>query len=119
MCARVDVYVWMRWGVHGRVCKDEVVYKVVYKLGKEKLSMKVCACMCGGERGFVWIKVEVWGVWAYVRLHVGMSVGVRSANTSDIISIKTIVEQICKSGGSARAHATDGVCGGRKIYIHE
>ena len=56
--------------------------------------------MCGGEHGFSWIKVEVWGAWAYVRLHVGMSVGVRSANTSDIISVKTMVEQIrgkCKS----------------------
>ena len=105
----------MRWGVHGRVCKDEVVDK----LGKEKLSMKVCACTCGGERGFAWIKVEVCGAWAYVRLHVGMSVGVRSANTSDIISVKTMVEQICKSGGRVRVHAADGVCGGRKTYIHE
>ena len=76
--------------------------------------------VCGGERGFAWIKVEVWGAWAYVRLHVGMSVGGRSTNTSDIISVKTMVEQICKSGGSVRAHAADeGVCGGRKTYIHE
>ena len=30
--------------------------------------------MCGGERGFAWIKVEVWGAWAYVRLYVGMKV---------------------------------------------
>ena len=42
MCARVDVYGWMWWGVRGRVCKDEVVDK----LGKEKLSMKMCACAC-------------------------------------------------------------------------
>ena len=42
MCARVDVYVWMWSGVHGLVCKDEVVDK----LGKEKLSMEVCACAC-------------------------------------------------------------------------
>ena len=76
--------------------------------------------VCGGERGFAWIKVEVWGAWAYVRLHVGMSVGVRSANTSDIISVKTMVGQICKYGGSVRAHAADeDVCGGRKTYIHE
>ena len=109
VCAHVDVYVWMRWGVHGQVCKDEVVDK----LGKEKLSRKVCACTC------VEVKVEVWGACAYVRLHVGMSVSVRSANTSDIISVKTMVEQICKSGGSVRVHAADGVCGGRKTYIHE
>ena len=52
--------------------------------------------MRGGERGCAWIKVEVWGAWAYVRLHVGMSDGVRSANTSDIISVKTKDEQISK-----------------------
>ena len=40
--------------------------------------------------------MEVWGAWAYVRLHVGMSAGARSANTSDIISVKTMVKQICK-----------------------
>ena len=50
----------------------------------------------------------------------GVSVGVGSANTSDIISVKTMVEQSCKSGGSVRAHAADeGVCGGRKTYNHE
>ena len=42
--------------------------------------------------GVAWIKVEVWGAWADVRLHVGM----RGANTSDIISVKTMVEQLCK-----------------------
>ena len=36
-CVCVDVV-----GVRGRVCKDEVVDK----LGKEKLSMEVCACAC-------------------------------------------------------------------------
>ena len=54
MCARVDVNGWMWRGVRGRVCKDEVVDK----LGKEKLKYEdVRLRMCGGERGFEWIKV--------------------------------------------------------------